>query len=86
MVLATDDEVIEARHVPPEPAGAAGPGDIALDGGTLQELRGAAERRIVLAALERNGWHLTNTAKELGLADHASLSKVMKRHELKRPR
>jgi len=87
MVLASDGGTIEARHVPAEPGSASGDdGGIALSGGTLQELRGAAERRIVLAALERNGWHLTNTARELGLADHASLSKVLKRHGLKRPR
>jgi DNA-binding NtrC family response regulator len=88
MVLAADGDEIAARHVPSEPgaAPAGGIGEFALSGGTLQELRGAAERRIVLAALERNDWHLTNTARELGLADHASLSKVMKRHGLKRPR
>jgi len=87
MVLASDGGMIEARHVPADSGSASGDdGGIALSGGTLQELRGAAERRIVLAALERNDWHLTNTARELGLADHASLSKVMKRHGLKRPR
>ena len=44
-----------------------------------------AERRIVLEALERNGWHLTRTAKDLGLADHASLSKIMQRLAVERP-
>ena len=34
----------------------------------------------ILAALERNEWHITRTAKELGLADHASLLKIMRRH------
>jgi len=33
----------------------------------------------VIQALERNAWHVTRTAKELGLADHASLLKVMRR-------
>jgi DNA-binding NtrC family response regulator len=60
--------------------GAADPGRA----GTLRELRAAAERRIILAALERNDWHLTNTARELGLADHSSLLKVMRRHGLRR--
>ena len=45
----------------------------------------ASERRIVLTALERNQWHLTRTAKELGLADHASLLKIMRRHGIERP-
>ncbi len=52
--------------------------------GTLRDLKTTAEREIVLAALERNGWHITRTAAALGLADHASLLKIMKRHGLKR--
>ncbi|MFO7653463.1 MAG: sigma-54 dependent transcriptional regulator [Candidatus Krumholzibacteriia bacterium] len=69
------------------PAGAAGtpappPGD--LGPGPLRELKAAAERRIVLAALERNDWHITRTAAELGLADHSSLLKIMRRHGLRR--
>jgi two-component system nitrogen regulation response regulator NtrX len=52
--------------------------------GTLKDLKADAEREIVLGALERNGWHVTNTAAELGLADHASLSKIMRRHGLKK--
>jgi transcriptional regulator with GAF, ATPase, and Fis domain len=47
-------------------------------------LRTEAERQIVAAALERNDWHITRTAQELGLADHASLLKIMRRLELKR--
>jgi len=86
MVMAAEGSEIEVAHVPPVTGSPSASGGVALSGGTLQELRGAAERQIVVAALERNGWHLTNTAKELGLADHASLSKVMKRHGLKKPR
>ena len=52
--------------------------------GELQELREEAERRIVKAALDRHGGHLTNTARALGLADHASLSKVIKRLGIER--
>jgi two-component system nitrogen regulation response regulator NtrX len=50
----------------------------------LRELRAEAERHIILSALERNDWHITRTAAELGLADHASLLKIMRRHGLKR--
>ena len=39
---------------------------------------------VVLAALERNDWHITNTAAALGLADHSSLLKIMRRHGLKK--
>jgi two-component system nitrogen regulation response regulator NtrX len=54
--------------------------------GNLKDLKSAAERQIILAALDRNDWHVTRTAAELGLADHSSLLKIMRRHGLKRPR
>jgi transcriptional regulator with GAF, ATPase, and Fis domain len=44
-----------------------------------QRLKADAERGIIRAALERNDWHVTRTAQELGLADHASLLKIMRR-------
>ncbi|HET7038470.1 MAG TPA: helix-turn-helix domain-containing protein, partial [Gemmatimonadales bacterium] len=47
-------------------------------------LKREAERRIVAEALERNGWHITRTAEDLGLADHASLLKIMRRLGLSR--
>jgi two-component system nitrogen regulation response regulator NtrX len=80
MVIASDGERIEPSAVPPPP-GASG---VAAGSGTLRDLKADAERRIVLAALERNDWHVTRTAAELGLADHASLSKIMKRHGLRK--
>src|SRR5438093_1573445 len=46
---------------------------------TFEEQKQEAERQIVIQALERNEWHVTKTAKELGLADHASLLKIMRR-------
>ncbi|MFN0151197.1 MAG: sigma-54-dependent transcriptional regulator [bacterium] len=52
--------------------------------GGLREMRSAAERQIILAALERNSWHITRTAAALGLSDHASLLRIMRRHKLKR--
>ncbi len=83
MVIATDGPSIEEGQIPPEitdgasrPAAAAGP--------TLQALRAEAERQILVAALERNDWHITRTAAELGLADHSSLLKIMRRHNLRR--
>src|SRR6266545_4800393 len=45
----------------------------------IRELRNVVERMIIIQALERNEWHVTKTAKELGLSDHASLLKVMRR-------
>ena len=56
--------------------------DISAPPGTLKALKAQAERQIVLAALDRNEWHITRTADALGLADHSSLLKVMRRHGL----
>jgi DNA-binding NtrC family response regulator len=53
--------------------------------GNLKELKAEAEKQIILAALERHDWHISRTAADLGLADHSSLLKIMRRHGLKRP-
>jgi two-component system nitrogen regulation response regulator NtrX len=87
LVIAGNSDVITADLIPTEirggTAGSTGPVSSA-PAGTLKELKSAAERQIVLAALERNDWHITNTAAQLGLADHSSLLKIMRRHELKK--
>jgi transcriptional regulator with GAF, ATPase, and Fis domain len=46
-------------------------------------MKAQAERQIVVAALEKNNWHVTKTAEALGLADHSSLLKIMRRHGLR---
>jgi len=51
---------------------------------TFHALRAEAERQIIVAALEHNDWHITRTAQALGLADHASLLKIMRRHNISR--
>jgi transcriptional regulator with GAF, ATPase, and Fis domain len=51
---------------------------------SFQEQRTSAERRIVLAALEKHEWHITRTAEALALADHASLLKIMRRLGIQR--
>jgi DNA-binding NtrC family response regulator len=84
MVLATDGETITADAVPADIRERTGL-DPQAGSGTLRERKAAAERRIVLAALARNGWHVTRTAAELGLSDHASLSRIMRRHGIRRP-
>ncbi len=85
MIIASDDDRLGPEHVPRE---------IRVDGPpeervvrspmTFQELKKDAERRIVLAALEENDWQITRTAAQLGLADHSSLLKIMRRHGIKR--
>ncbi|HEX6643389.1 MAG TPA: sigma-54 dependent transcriptional regulator [Gemmatimonadales bacterium] len=92
MVVAADGEVIRVEHLPGEIRGRADEADKAdeadeADGGpaTFQALRTDAERRIVLAALERHEWHITRTAESLGLADHSSLLKLMRRIGITKP-
>jgi two-component system nitrogen regulation response regulator NtrX len=83
MIIATSGDLIDLEQVPAEIREDA-PLQPASGKRTFQELKAEAERQIILAALERNDWHITNTAKDLGLADHASLLKIMRRHDIKR--
>ena len=84
MLIASDTAVIQADDVPPEIRGEAADetGDASAAAGTLKALKAQAEREIVLAALEKNGWQVTRTAEALGLSDHSSLLKIMRRHGL----
>ncbi|MGM0484997.1 MAG: sigma-54 interaction domain-containing protein, partial [Candidatus Krumholzibacteriota bacterium] len=83
VITSGDDESIGPEDVPDGITGSVssgkGPG-----AGTLREMKAEAERRIILQALEENGWHITNTAQQLGLADHSSLIKVMRRLNIKK--
>jgi two-component system nitrogen regulation response regulator NtrX len=81
MVVSTDGETLRAEHVPPNVRGHGAAGN---PGQTFLERKAEAERRIVLAALERCEWHVTRTAESLGLADHASLLKIMRRLGIRR--
>jgi two-component system, NtrC family, nitrogen regulation response regulator NtrX len=83
MIIATDGDIIGPEQVPAEIRGEA---PNSSDGsGTFQALKAEAERRIVITALERHDWHVTRTAEALGLADHASLLKIMRRHDIRHP-
>jgi two-component system, NtrC family, nitrogen regulation response regulator NtrX len=78
MVIATDGDQVGVEHVPAEVREAA----VTMPSGSgrsFVERKAEAERRIVVEALERNAWHITRTAEELQLADHASLLKIMRR-------
>jgi DNA-binding NtrC family response regulator len=52
---------------------------------TLVELKEEAERNILLHALENHDWHITNTAKTLGVANHSNLLKMMRRLGIRKP-
>jgi len=84
MVIDSDGDVIGPEHVPPELVSTEPDASARPQPRTFVERKAEAERQIVVAALERNEWHITRTAEELGLADHASLLKIMRRHGLKR--
>jgi DNA-binding NtrC family response regulator len=86
MIIAADDDVIALADVPVEiqhaaPASTPGPGPAPT---SFHALKAEAERRIIVTALERNDWHITRTAAELELSDHASLLKIMRRHGISR--
>jgi two-component system, NtrC family, nitrogen regulation response regulator NtrX len=83
MLIASDGAVIGGADVPPEIRGEErDESDASAAPGTLKALKAHAERQIVVAALETHGWHVTRTAEALGLADHSSLLKIMRRHGL----
>jgi transcriptional regulator of acetoin/glycerol metabolism len=86
MLIASDDPEIGVEDVPPEirELGAARRVSSGAAPQTFHELKAEAERQIVIAALERHDWHITRTAEALGLADHASLLKIMRRHGITR--
>jgi two-component system nitrogen regulation response regulator NtrX len=86
MVIASDGETIGPEHVPQEilEDGIPGASSSVSEPRTFLEMKAEAERRIIAVALERNDWHITRTATELGLADHSSLLKIMRRHGLSR--
>jgi DNA-binding NtrC family response regulator len=84
MMIASDADSIGATDVPPSIRGEERDeaADVTAAPGTLKALKAQAERQIVLAALEEHDWHVTRTAEALGLADHSSLLKIMRRHRL----
>jgi len=88
MIIATDGETIGVDDIPADVREGAGPQGSATGGSaaptTFHALKAEAERQIIVAALERNDWHITRTAQALGLADHASLLKIMRRHNIVR--
>ena len=87
MMIASDAQILGPDEVPPELRNEDHPTDTAegtATPGTLKALKTEAERQIVVSALNKNDWHITRTAQELGLASHSSLLKIMRRHNLSR--
>ena len=86
MLIASDAPEMGEDDVPPEirEHGAARRVSRGETPRTFHELKAEAERQIIVTALERHDWHITRTAEALGLADHASLLKIMRRHGISR--
>src|SRR5205809_1293603 len=84
MTVASDAAIIDVPDVPPEiqVEELDDVSDPTAAPGTLKALKAQAERQIVLTALDKHGWQVTRTAEALGLADHSSLLKIMRRHGL----
>ncbi len=82
MVLASDEMLITVDHVPAEIRDAAA--HVIPSDGSFRDRRNEAEREIIVRALEETGWNVQRAARNLGLADHASLLKIMRRLGLKR--
>ncbi len=83
MLIAAQGAPLGANHLPADlwcdPALAT-----EREPGSFKAQRQAAERRIVMEALSRNGGQVTRTARSLGLADHSSLIKLMRRLGIER--
>ena len=80
MIIASDGDALTRDAVPSEIRGKTSHAPRTThDARTFEEQKQEAERQIIIQALERNEWHVTKTAKELGLSDHASLLKIMRR-------
>ena len=88
MIIASEGDTITPAEIPPEIRGDAGDegADPDAPAGSFKALKAQAERRIIIEALEKHDWHITRTAEALGLADHASLLKIMRRHGVNRDR
>ena len=80
-VVMAEGEVIRVEHLPAEVRGGRAEGEAPRG---YRDLKLEAERRIVLEALDRHGWQVTRTAEALGLADHASLLKILRRLGIRR--
>ncbi|MCB0717272.1 MAG: sigma-54-dependent Fis family transcriptional regulator [Bacteroidetes bacterium] len=84
MIIAAEDDTISVGDLPVEVVSGASVKNAAPGTRTFQQLKSEAERQIVIQALDRNDWHISNTAESLGLADHSSLLKIMRRHNISR--
>jgi two-component system, NtrC family, nitrogen regulation response regulator NtrX len=84
MVIACDGREIGAEHLPAELVFSGDEPATEAEARTFKYQRFQCERRIVQDALTRSGGQVTRAAEDLGLADHSSLIKILKRLGLER--
>lgn len=82
MMISATGNLITRDAIPADIRSAGSPSR-APAGRSFKEQKAEAERQIIVAALERNRWQVTQTARDLGLADHASLLKIMRKHGIR---
>ncbi len=86
MIIQCSSEQILPQHVPAEIREEDRLPELSpFAGETFQALKEEAERAILLQHLEVNQWHITNTAKALGIANHSNLLRMMRRLGIPRP-
>ncbi len=85
MIIRCDGKVLTPDHIPADIKDDNVPA-MSTDGKSFSDLKKDAERRILLSALNENSWHITNTAKSLGIANHSNLLKMMRRHRIEKPK
>ncbi len=79
MLIAAGEEDLGPEHLPTDLKTMSDTVEEGDDPNSFRAQRIMAERRIVREALARNDGHVTRTARSLGLADHSSLIKLMRR-------
>src|SRR5438067_5352014 len=75
MIIASDGDQLTRSAIPAELRTTPAVRRTGSDARTFEDEKQEAERQIIIQALQRNDWHITKTAKDLGLSDHASLLK-----------
>ncbi len=84
MIIRCDGPQLLPEHVPPDIRESVVAPEVTPEK-TLPELKAEAEHQIILRALQNNEWHISNTARALGLSNHSNLLKIMRRLGIKRP-
>ncbi|MCB0289526.1 MAG: sigma-54-dependent Fis family transcriptional regulator [Calditrichaeota bacterium] len=84
MIIQSDGPAVLPEHIPADILPREAAPDLE-EGKSFQELKQQAEKQILIRYLEAHDWHITNTARALGIANHSNLLKMMRRLEIKRP-